>query len=609
MSNNHKFQKVVSKKAEDESDDSDTDYIYESDYSSETDELELLSEIEEPLYDTKDSTKLSNKHKKRKRVCKESVKRYNLRKRKKCSIKSDTKTKPSTDSSTGSSSNNSVKNMMKKMIVAPRMNSQSHFPQVPSNKSEMIFRIKTELESGLSLDEKYTYSPHVDMLAKNIENRQIELPDIIKCKIPYKEKIKLIELYNVYVLMRPDDLMTLTIKSNLYNQIKNPKNQYTEKEVKMAEELEKDDMRDQSILKKIINANLPKDRKKIIYDKYLAVANQSPGSEEQCKMLKWVNLAIKLPTKNCELFGEHSDWSDGKKIIQIKKKLDKCFYGQESVKERVLEVVNSLFSNNKTDKLIAFEGPPGVGKTMFAQILRDVLKIPMHQISFGGVTDSSFIHGHSVTYISSEPGNISKGLIKMGVTNGILFMDEVDKIGSKSGGDSNVSESLLHVLDFEQNHKFEDHYFSMDLDISNLIFILSLNDRKKINPILRNRLHFIKFKGYSTSDKIKIAKLHSIPKILKKCGLDKNEVIFTDKIIKYIINKRQKKEPGVRKMNNDLKVIIERINILKKIKQENEQIKLSYDILSFKLPCELTTKNIDKLYLKLSNEKELKLYV
>jgi ATP-dependent Lon protease len=109
--------------------------------------------------------------------------------------------------------------------------------------------------------------------------------------------------------------------------------------------------------------------------------------------------------------------------------------------------------------MAGFVGQPGTGKTYLARHLAKAIGIPFYQISFGGVKDASFFKGHGYTYVGSGPGEISKALISMGSKNGILFLDELDKIRNTPQG-TEVASALLHILDYAQNHEFKDTYLS-----------------------------------------------------------------------------------------------------------------------------------------------------
>lgn len=454
--------------------------------------------------------------------------------------------------------------------------------------------LRATITYSMTKEEKDLFSDDIELIISKMKEKTIKPLDIIKSKIPLKQKIRLFEMYQIYINSNPSTQEYFSIQQKLYNIVKDPENQYTDKELEELDVLMKGNKR-QSVLKRILNEDIPLDRKKVIYQEYLTCENSY--TEESEKTMRWVEKALELPTKSHILFGERSLLNDGEKIALVKNQLDKKFYGQRVAKERILEIVGSILSNPSSPKLIAFEGPPGVGKTKFAQLLADVLDIPFSQISFGGVHDASFIQGHGRTYLGSEPGIISKSLIKMKVNNGILFMDEIDKISNEKNNEA--SSALLHVLDFEQNNKFKDHYFStIPFDLSKLFFVLSLNDRNMIDPILRNRLEFIKFKPYDMNDKIHIAKNHFIPEILNKLNIPKDKFIFSDDVITYLVRKPEVLEDGVRKLRSHVKIIIERLNILDKLNQTQSDIKLSYNIDNFSTPLQVSKTHIDRIIIK-----------
>jgi len=247
---------------------------------------------------------------------------------------------------------------------------------------------------------------------------------------------------------------------------------------------------------------------------------------------------------------------------------------------------------------MVFLGNPGVGKTALAKLLAESIDLPFYQISFGGAHDSSILKGHSYTYIGSKPGEMAEALISMGVKNGVLFLDELDKIDSFRGQE--VINTLLHILDYTQNSEFKDNYLhGIPIDLSKLIIVVSINDLNSINSILKDRLPIVTFKDYDISDKINIGTNYLIPRVLKNLNMHSSKIKYDETSVAYIIEKSQVQEAGVRQLERNISTILERINVLIQINgndKSNKRIKISYNIPKFKLPLVLNRQVIDILF-------------
>lgn len=241
----------------------------------------------------------------------------------------------------------------------------------------------------------------------------------------------------------------------------------------------------------------------------------------------------------------------------------------------------------------------------------ECIQIPFHSISLGGCRDANVLNGMDYCYVGSHPGAIARALKSMGCANGLLYLDEIDKIGSTSRSEE-VSASFLSILDESQNTSFEDNYlFDLKLNLSKLFIIGSVNDANKIDPILRNRMKIIKLPSPTEKDKIEIVKNHFIPKYMKEYGIKEGEIIFSEDIIKYLILKTTK-EPGVRELKRNTEHIISRFNLLRKthIKRrskkrkvdDSKELKFSFSIPDFCVPLELDEGIVDKFMAKSKQE-------
>ncbi len=144
------------------------------------------------------------------------------------------------------------------------------------------------------------------------------------------------------------------------------------------------------------------------------------------------------------------------------------------------------------------------------------------------------------------PGRIIQSVKKAGTANPVFILDEIDKVGKDFRGDP--SSALLEVLDPEQNSTFYDNYLELEYDLSKVMFIATANSLQTIQPALLDRMEIISINGYSTEEKIEIAKKHLIPRQRKEHGLKPIHVKLKDEVLREMAESYTR-ESGVRSLD------------------------------------------------------------
>jgi ATP-dependent Lon protease len=324
-------------------------------------------------------------------------------------------------------------------------------------------------------------------------------------------------------------------------------------EIKKELGIEKDDKESEveKIQEKLKSKTLPEEVQKAVdreLDKLSTLNVQSPEFNVTRNYLETI---ADLP------WGIFSE--DASDIRKARKILDDSHYGLDDVKERILEFLSTVIRRGTVaGSILCLVGPPGVGKTSIGKSVAEALNRKFFRFSVGGMRDEAEIKGHRRTYIGAMPGKLIQSLGRVGTSNPVVMLDEIDKIGTGFRGDP--ASALLEVLDPEQNSAFLDHYLDVPYDLSNILFITTANQLDTIPGPLLDRMEIIRLSGYTLQEKVEIAKQYLVPKQLKENGFEPKEIRFTNPALKRIADKYAR-EAGVRNLEKQIGKIIRKVNL------------------------------------------------
>ncbi|QEK37886.1 endopeptidase La [Candidatus Cytomitobacter indipagum] len=428
-----------------------------------------------------------------------------------------------------------------------------YIKKIERNSTELI----AEVENTSDIDKGS------NLVASNLSIKNSEKQDILEETKLSSKLSKLIEMIELELQILETET---SIRDRIKKQIDEHQKSYLLQEQMKAIQKELNDGEEDpidEIKSKLDKLNAPAEVKERIESEIKKLKLMSAMSAESSIVKGYIDCIMELPWRKFSVLN--------KNFAKSKEILDNDHYGLEKIKERIYELlaVQMRVKKSKSSIMCLF-GPPGVGKTSVAKSIAKAMGRPFVRISLGGVHDEAEIRGHRRTYIGAMPGKIIQAIKKAKVSNPLILLDEIGKVGHDVKGDP--AAALLEVLDPEQNHAFQDNYLDLGYDLSDVLFVATTNSLN-LPPALVDRLEIIRISGYTEMEKVHIAEKHLIARQKKLHGLKNGELSFSRESLHELISKYTR-EAGVRNLEREIANIC-RKTVKMIVSKEKEKIHVS----------------------------------
>ncbi len=298
----------------------------------------------------------------------------------------------------------------------------------------------------------------------------------------------------------------------------------------------------EELRKRVEEADLPPEALQEAERELARLGRMGTGSPEYAVSEDYLDWLVSLPW--------HKSTDAVVDLQRARDVLDRDHYDRAEVKDRILEYLSVTKLNPDAEgALLCFVGAPGVGKTSMGRSIAEATGREFYRVALGGIHDEAEIRGHRRTYVGALPGAFIRAMRRVGVNNPVLMLDEIDKLAGGLRGDP--AGALLEVLDAEQNVDFTDNYLALPFDLSRVMFVATANTLDTIPVVLLDRLEIIELPGYTTEEKMAIARQYLVPKQLDAAGLAGEWMEFEEDAIELLVE-GYTQEAGVRSLERQI---------------------------------------------------------
>jgi hypothetical protein len=143
---------------------------------------------------------------------------------------------------------------------------------------------------------------------------------------------------------------------------------------------------------------------------------------------------------------------------------------------------------------VILNGPPGIGKSVWARQLAHLLHLPMAAVDASTGSAGMAVVGVERGWGTAQSGRPIDLMLATRIANPLITVDEICKSGrvtSTNGTAFSLTNALLSVLEPATARAWECPYFRVRFDMSHLSWILTANDVARVPEPLRNRCQIV----------------------------------------------------------------------------------------------------------------------
>lgn len=143
---------------------------------------------------------------------------------------------------------------------------------------------------------------------------------------------------------------------------------------------------------------------------------------------------------------------------------------------------------------VILNGPPGIGKSVWARSLATALSLPYVDVDASKGGAGMALVGVERGWGTALPGRPVELLLSQRIANPLIIVDEICKartVTSTQGASHAFADALLSLLEPATASKWECPFFRISFDMSHISWVLTSNNIKNVPEPVRNRCHVI----------------------------------------------------------------------------------------------------------------------